>query len=355
MNEVLNGSMRRLKALKYLIISSLILFVLLVSAFVAGYVLVEYKITTPFDRNGELQLFKVEAGEGIKEIANNLEQKKLINSDFFFETYIWLKGGRSITLQAGEYHLSAKMTIIEIVNTLSGGEVVSNDVWVTIPEGFSIDKIDARLAKNGLIRAGNFKVAAKSVNFDYDFLVGSGVSLEGYLFPDTYKFGKDVSVNDIIIKMLDNFDDKLNEQLRYEIKKQGRNIRDVVILASIIQNEVSQKEDMRKVSSIFQNRLAIGQLLQSDATVNYATGGNNPSPTYADLEIDSLYNTYKYAGLPPGPISNPGIEAIEAAIYPEKTDYFYFLNPQDGSGMTIFSRTLEEHNANKSQYLKRRT
>lgn len=352
MSEVFNGNIRRLKALKYLVIGSLLLFVFIVGSFVAGYVLIEYKISTPADKNGELQLFTVEEGEGIKEIADNLLSENIISSDFFFETYVWLKGGRSIVLQAGEYHLSPKMNIVEVVNMLSGGEVVSSDVWVTIPEGFSLDKIDARLAKNELIKSGEFKAAAKSLNFDYDFLAGSGASLEGYLFPDTYKFEKDIEANNIIIKMLDNFDNKLSEQLRYEIKKQGRNINDVIILASIIQNEVSRVEDMRKVSSIFQNRLEIGQALQSDATINYATGGNRPAPTYEDLEVESPYNTYKYAGLPPGPISNPGIDAIEAAIYPEKTDYFYFLNPQDGSGATIFSKTLEEHNANKAKYLK---
>lgn len=350
----------QLKAVKWGLIGALILFVLAIVSFVFGYVLIDYKVSTPHIKNGEEKIFVILPGEGIKLIADNLEAQDLINSDFFFETYVWLKGGRSISLQAGDYNLSSSMSIEDIVKKLRGGEVVSSEVWITIPEGFSIKKIDERLAAKELIKKGEFaslannpqKIADLKNTNDYAFISNDLQSLEGYLFPDTYKFKKDSVLEYIVTKILDNFDKKLDNRLRYEIKQQESDVEDIIILASIIQNEVTKEEDMLKVSSIFLNRLEIGQALQSDATVNYATGGNNPRPTYDDLEVDSLYNTYKYAGLPPGPISNPGLEAIEAAIYPEATDYFYFLNPQDGNGITIFSKTLEEHNINKAKYLK---
>ena len=139
--------------------------------------------------------------------------------------------------------------------------------------------------------------------------------------------------------------------LREEIKKQNKTIFEIVVLASIIEKEAGSSKDMKKVSSVFQNRLEIGKALESDATINYITNTGRAQSTYEDLKSDSPYNTYKYTGLPPGPISNPGIEAIKSAIYPEKTDYFYFLTKKEG-GEAVFSKTYQEHLKNKYKYLK---
>ncbi len=181
--------------------------------------------------------------------------------------------------------------------------------------------------------------------------------LEGYLFPDTYRIYASSTVTDVIEKMLDNFDKKLTDKMRADIRKQGKSIYEIVTMASIIEKEAPidyQKDDnhdARIISGIFWNRLKIGQGLQSDATLSYIFGDNDPTHSGRDLEVDSPYNTYKYRGLPPGPICNPGILAIEAAIYPIQTDYYYFLTPL-GKDQVVYAHTYEEHLKNKYQYLR---
>lgn len=180
--------------------------------------------------------------------------------------------------------------------------------------------------------------------------------LEGYLFPDTYRIYASSTVTDVITKMLENFDNKLTDKMRSDIKKQGESIYNIITMASIIEKEApinyqtGDNRDARIISGIFWNRLEIGQGLESDATLTYVFGDNNPQHSGKDLEVDSLYNTYKYRGLPPGPICNPGILAIEAAIYPISTDYYFFVTPL-GKNEVIYAHTYEEHKKNKAQYL----
>ena len=178
-----------------------------------------------------------------------------------------------------------------------------------------------------------------------------GVDLEGYLFPDTYRIYNDASADDILEKMLDNFDTKLSRELRDEIASQGKSIHDIVTMASIIEKEVAVKDDMAIVSGILYKRMEIGMRLEVDSSVNYVSGKSDPSVTYVDLQIDSPYNTYKYDGLPPGPICNPGLQAIQAAVYPGTSSYLFYLNRQD-TGETIFSKNFDEHIRNKNKYLK---
>jgi UPF0755 protein len=181
--------------------------------------------------------------------------------------------------------------------------------------------------------------------------------LEGYLFPDTYRIYASSTVVEVIEKMLSNFDKKLSEQMRKDIKAQGKTIYEVITLASIVEKEApidyqtNNDRDARIIAGIFLNRLRIGQGLQSDATLSYIYGDNKPTHSGQELENASLYNTYKYRGLPPGPICNPGILAIKAVIYPIKTDYNYFLTPK-GKDEVIYARTYEEHLQNKYKYLK---
>ncbi len=181
--------------------------------------------------------------------------------------------------------------------------------------------------------------------------------LEGYLFPDTYRVYASSSARELVVKMLSNFDKKLTAKMRSDIKAQGRSIYEVVILASIIEKEApidyqtGDNYDARLIAGVFLNRLKIGQGLQSDATLSYIYNDNKPAHSGAELEIDSPYNTYKYRGLPPGPICNPGLLALEAAIYPLETDYNYFLTPK-GKSTVIYARTYEEHLQNKYKYLK---
>lgn len=181
--------------------------------------------------------------------------------------------------------------------------------------------------------------------------------LEGYLFPDTYRVYASSTATEVVEKMLANFDDKLTPQMRADIKKQGKTIYEIIIMASIIEKEApidyrpDGDRDARIISGIFWDRLKIGQALQSDATLSYIFNDNNPQHSGSQLDASSPYNTYKYRDLPPGPICNPGLIAIKAAIYPLKTDYNYFLTPK-GKGQVIYAKTYEEHLQNKYRYLK---
>ncbi len=201
-----------------------------------------------------------------------------------------------------------------------------------------------------MVKKEEFLAALKRENWNYDFLEGLE-SLEGFLFPDTYYISYNVSSNEIIKKMLDNFDKKLTSDLRAEIKKQGKSVKEIVTLASIVEKEVYKEEDKKIVAGIFLKRVVLGMPLDADSTINYITGKNSPMPTSGDLAAESLYNTYLNKGLPPGPISNPSLSSIKAAIYPEDSPYLYYLNRQD-TKETIFSKTFEEHLENKNKYLK---
>ncbi len=321
----------------------------------AGFICLQNIINKPYNTNDNVKKeFIIKSGDSVQEIAANLQSRNLISEMDFFKFYVWQKK-ISGELQAGSYELSPAMSIPEIANLFIGGKIKSNEISITIPEGFSNKEIDERLAESGLIEKESFVNFSKSDDPDfseYDFLQDKPESagLQGYYFPDTYKYYKDSLIEDIAKKMLDNFDKKLSQELRKEIKKQNKSIFDTLILASIIEKEAGFAEDMGKVSSVFHNRLEIDYPLESDATINYITESGRSKSTYEDLKIDSPYNTYKYAGLPPAPICNPGLNAIKAAIYPEETDYFFFLTPSDGKA--IFSKTYAEHLKNQSKYLK---
>ena len=179
-------------------------------------------------------------------------------------------------------------------------------------------------------------------------------SLEGYLFPDTYRIFASSTISEVVTKMLDNFDHKLTPQMRSDIKKQGKTISEIVTMASIIEKEApfngQDNSDAKIVSGIFWNRIENGQALQSDATLSYIYKDNRPTHSGEELNNSSPYNTYKFRGLPPGPICNPGLLALEAAIYPANTNFNYFLTAPDGN--IYYAKTYDEHLKNKNKYLK---
>ncbi|PIT88368.1 MAG: endolytic transglycosylase MltG [Candidatus Magasanikbacteria bacterium CG10_big_fil_rev_8_21_14_0_10_36_32] len=175
-------------------------------------------------------------------------------------------------------------------------------------------------------------------------------SYEGYLFPDTYTIYQDSDLNEILEKIFENLESKITIEMRAEIKKQGKTIFEILNMASIVEKEAPDEKNMAMVADIFWRRLDEGMALQSCATVNYVTGKSLPAVSAADKAIDSQYNTYKYRGLPPGPISNPSLTAIKATIYPEKNNYVYFMSGSDG--VIHYAKTLEEHNINVYKYLK---
>ncbi len=268
------------------------------------------------------KIFSIEKGEGIFEIAKKLEKEKIIKNRFLFLGYAILKGKHRKIL-AGKYELNSSMTIPQILEKFVKGETAK--IKVTIPEGFTIKEIEEKLK------------------------VDLPEELEGYLFPDTYYFSIDYTSKDVIKAMKENFDKKIAPYLP-EIERQGKSLREVIILASLVEKEVKTKEEKEIVAGILWKRLKAKIPLQVDATITYITGKKTTKIPLEDLQIDSPYNTYKYLGLPPGPICNPGLESILAVIYPKETDYWYYLTTPEGKA--IFSKTFLEHQIAKEKYLK---
>ena len=306
-----------------------------------------WQIKTPLDSiSGKTIIFKVEKGDSAKTVALNLKKAELIKSSFNFRFYVFLSLGQ-YDLKPGEYELSPKISIRDIADTLVLGGV--NEVLLTIPEGFSLKQIEARLVAAKLVKPGeivNYKFVANIPPILSD--KPKSAFLEGYLFPDTYRFFKDASLPDVVSKMIANLDAKITPDLRAAMASSGRGTYEILTMASLIEKEVKNNPDREIVSGILWKRLDTGVSLQVDATIVYITGRQEISQ--ADKKINSPYNTYFYRGLPKGPIASPGLSAIRAAVFPEASPYWYYLSAKDGA--TIFSKTLEEHNRNKAIYLK---
>jgi UPF0755 protein len=321
-------------------------------------------INSPANKNGAAVKFTIAPGESVKKIGTDLARDGLIKSEFHFELYAWqTKNGAN--MQAGVYELSGQMTIKEIVAQLAAGKTLSEEKEITIIPGWDLRDIAKYLQAQRIASTTSFNKLAgvplkkyqsgQLPDFSGKFSILSdkpkNYGLEGYLFPDTYRIFNDASTEDVILKMIGNLDAKITPAMRADIAREGKSVYEIITLASIIEKEVRKSADMKTVSGIFWNRLKIGQPLGSDATLSYILEDTSAVHSSDQTKIDSPYNTYLVAGLPPGPICNPSLEAITAAIYPAATDYYYFLtNPANGE--TIFAKTLEEHNRNKQKYLK---
>ncbi|MFH1597995.1 MAG: endolytic transglycosylase MltG [Patescibacteria group bacterium] len=315
-----------------------------------------YQINSKNSDATDSVFFSIEPGQGVNEISFNLHEAGLIKSQFAFEVYLWFTRSES-DLKAGEFQIGKDMSTKEVIRILVDGSN-SNESVIQIIEGWRVTEIAEYLAEKGIVSANDF-VEAVSVqdsrtlipDKNYDFLSDRSLlaDLEGYLFPDTYRVFKDSEAADIVEKMLDNFDSKLTQEMQQEIAKQGKTIFEIVTLASVLEKELRTDTDRKMAADLFYRRIAAGIPMQSDATVNYVTGKSMLQPTYTDTQTESPYNTYLYRGLPPGPICNPSLSSIQAAIYPEGNQYWYYLNKPDGT--TVFSKTLEEHNSNKIKYL----
>lgn len=295
-----------------------------------------YQLYVPLNKNVEESIFIIKEGQGLNEIAHNLKIGRIIGNEWPFAFYIWLSC-KTDKLQAGKYALSSAMSARYVADKIINGDVIRDWVKVTIPEGWTNIQIEEWLFGVGLPADSSHK-----------FL---DITLQGYLFPDTYYFEKESGVEEIVKKMLRNFDVKLSSDLREEIAQQGKTIYEVLIMASILEKEVISDEDRAIVSGIFWKRLKDKYPLQSCATIAYILEVDKWRYTYADTRIKSPYNTYLNIGLPSTPINNPGLSAIKAAIYPKESDYYFFLtDPEDGK--TVFSKTFEEHSRNKIKYFK---
>ncbi|MDO9533972.1 MAG: endolytic transglycosylase MltG [Bacillota bacterium] len=289
------------------------------------------------------------------QIAAILKDEGLIKNEMVFRLYSRYKGYDQ-KLQAGRHLLSPDMGLEELLTNLQQGVVYKEGIRFTIPEGFNLKQIAARLENEGLFEQEAFLQACldypRENTFDFLNKVPSDVyyTLEGYLFPDTFEVRRDITPKETIEIMLRRFDNVFTENFRNRAEELGLSIHEVVTLASIVEKESRVGDERPIIAAVFHNRLRSPSmpLLQSCATVQYVLGEVKPVLTYQDLEVDSSYNTYLYPNLPPGPIASPGREALEAVLYPADVNYLYFVYKEDGSGTHYFSTTLQEHNHYKN-------
>ena len=291
--------------------------------------------------------FEVQPGDSAGMIAARLEVRELIASGFAFS---WTVSDRGLdtAFQQGAYQLSRSMTPDTILTILTSKNAL---VRVTLPEGFTTEDMGQKLADAGIADPFEFKKCVQTCRFPEEVIAAlpEGMGLEGYLFPDTYEFRTGTAARDVVQLLVDTFDRRLSEDLRAEIRASGRTVHEVVTVASMIEKEVRTPKDRRMVSGILWKRLEEGIPLGVDATVLYALGRHTTELTRDELQIDSPYNTRIKKGLPPGPICNPGLDAIEAAIRPTESEYLFYLT--DAEGVAHYARTNAEHEANKARYL----
>ncbi len=299
-------------------------------------------------------VFRVEKGETLAGIAGRLERGRLIRSAWFLKALSRLRGSES-AFQSGWYRIPAGATTVDVHNLLVAGR--QEQTRVTIPEGWTLRKIARRVEEARLVSAREFLDAAASAALRNRYGIPAS-NLEGYLYPDTYYFPPGFPAEAIVGQMVDNFFAQL-ETIAPDYRSLSRaQLHEKVILASIVEREYRLPQEAPRIASVFYNRLRYNIGLESCATLEYIIteilGKEHPDYiTREDKKIDSAYNTYKWAGLPPGPISNPGRIALDAAFHPAKTDFFYFVLKDAAKGEHFFSQNLTEHNEAKVHYLKK--
>ncbi len=305
------------------------------------------------DQNAQSMKFTVPEGATAGEVGQALQQRGVIASAWGYGLYIKMDATAQRP-KAGDYQVKTGMSYRSLARLFALGPE-RNEIGVKIIEGWNLSDEEGALAKLGVagkdFRAltGNYKARqpyASSLKNDYLFLseLPEGASLEGFLFPDTYRVWQDQLPESLVRKQLTQFS-KVYDEISPELKKQGKGLDDVIILASIVEREATDLADKKMIAGIYLNRIKRGMLLQSDATVNYVTGAGRARPTLDDLAVDSPFNTYKYKGLPPAPICNPGKDSIMAALDPTPSDYLYYLH--DADGKSYYAKTLDEHIKNR--------
>lgn len=280
-------------------------------------------------------IISIETGTVLAQISHTLKEQNVIRSEILFEISVILRSGER-HVQAGDYFFTEPLSSPTIASRLTRGEFGLAPVRVTILEGAMAVEITKLLKQNFW-------------NFDSAVFLAQAADKEGFLFPDTYFFLPNTSPDDAIRIMNENFNKKI-KGIEGNINSFGKPLRDVITMASIIEKEAMTPEDRRVVSGILWKRIRIGMPLQVDAAFLYVNGETTAGLSLDDLKIDSPYNTYRYKGLPKGPIGNPGLDAILAAVEPQTSPYLYYLS--DKNSVMHYSKTFEEHKRNKEKYLR---
>lgn len=279
---------------------------------------------------------KVAKGQSFEQVALMLEEREIIRSAKVFSVVARVYGGKE-DIMSGEYFFSEPITVLDVARRLMRGHFELIPLKITIPEGFSARQMATLLAK-------------KIPDFDGEEFYEQAKAKEGYLFPDTYFFLPGTEPEKVIGILEENFRRQTNDpKVQEALKKSGKTLREVVIMASLLEKEAAKTEDRRMVAGILWKRISIGMPLQVDAVFPYIIGKNTFDLTRADLKVDSPYNTYKYKGLPVGPIANPGLDSMVAAMTPVKSNYIFYLT--DMQSKFHFSVTYAQHLANQKKYL----
>lgn len=276
----------------------------------------------------------IEEGESLQNITNNLHEQKVIKFPLIFRSAVIILGGERKVI-AGDYLLDKKEGPLDLAYRLIKGQFHLDILRITIPEGWNVYEIGEHLEKN-------------LKNFDKGAFIELAEGLEGYLFPDTYFIADTARPKTVINLMRSNFEEQIKNI--GALATSTKSLHEIITMASILEGEANTTESRKIVSGILWKRITAGMRLQVDATFKYINGKGTFQLTYDDLKIDNPYNTYVYKGLPPGPISNPGLDAINAALHPTPTRYLYFLTGKDGK--MYYGRTFEEHKRNKALYLR---
>lgn len=320
---------------------------LLILSVVGGLSLSSNSNSTDERSRGRHVQFKIKEGMDAQEIARRLEKAEIIDSGFKFRVLAKFHGYED-KLKIGSYNFTTGMSYDEVFTKLLAG--APETITLTIPEGFTVKDIAKRLDGLNIVDYNTF--TQKAENFvPYDYIErrdNAFFSCEGFLFPDTYEVTTDMTADDILYMMADNFDYRLTKSMRERADEEGLSIYDLITLASIVEREARFAEDRPIIAQVFFKRLKVGMPLQTDASLQYLMDVPKEDVTIADTQIDSPYNTYQHAGLPPGPIANPGLDAIEAVLNPANTDYLYFV--ADRNGHNHYAYTYDEHLTLVNQY-----
>lgn len=302
----------------------------------------------------QYKIVEIPSGAGTETIATILYEEGLIQNDLAFRAYV-RHNNLDRGFIAGQYELSPSMDVEQIVAKIQAGDIYVETVWFTIPEGYTVENMAEKLSKEGLVKPEQFLALAHkppaSVMEDFPFLQmvenpEINYLLEGYLFPDTYEINTGSGAEDIIRIMLRRMDQVLEGKEAVKIREKEYSLHEILTIASLVEREARVDHERAVIAGVIYNRLEIDQRLQIDATIQYILGETKEFLLYDDLEIPSPYNTYQNDGLPPGPIAAPGKASIEAALYPENTDYYYYNYKYDDSGEHYFSHTFQEHQEN---------
>ena len=294
----------------------------------------------------------IPAGATTMDIAEALKEKGLIKSALKFRLDSRLNDFDG-TYRQGTYTVNTAMTPLQMMELFQTGVVMDDRLKLVVPEGFTIAEIGARLEEKGIVTAEEFKTESNNGQFDYDFLKDIPERenrLEGYLFPDTYYLKDEITAHEIIDKMLTRFDEIYSEEYQKAVEESSFSLDEIITIASIVETEIKVSDERKRAAGVICNRLKEDMPLQMDSTVLYAMGITKEDVMEKDLQVDSPYNTYKNKGLPIGPVSNPGVAALEAALYPENNQYLYYVLEAKGMSNHIYTVTYEEFLKAKEQY-----